>query len=487
MLDIRTLYVAHFAVIVTAGAVMLLSRHWQPGMRSIATWGGGALCLGVGMALASFRGIASDWLTVIVSNGMVAMCPLMIWNGIRRFNRRPARWAESLLFVVGFTASLAYYLYVDENLSVRIIIGSLVLVIGTTASAYELLRWSDRALRRMSWTAAAALMLVAGAQLVRAVTTWRAAPSSDLFTPSLVNQASYLVGIILSALVIFCLAMMANLQLQIELMERSAELERIAGDRDQARLRAEQANRAKSVFLTMMSHELRTPLNVILGFSELGPTVPAEPALPERVKEYFGLINESGIHLLRVINDILDLSKVEAGKMELECVDLDVDYVINSTLRLIAQQASNRGQHLEVAIDAPSPPLFADERAVRQILFNLLSNAVRFTPAGGTVRVRAAATSAGGTEIIVSDTGVGIPRDQIARVTRPFEQIDNSYTRAHGGTGLGLPLVDALVRLHGGTLTIDSEIGVGSDIAVRFPPPDNEPIRESSPLFSPDH
>ena len=484
MLDIRTLYVAHFAVIITAGVVMLLTRRWQPGTRSVGIWGGGAVCFGLGMVLTALRGIAPDWLTVLVSNALSALYPVMIWNGVRKFNGRATRWSASLAFVAGFVALLAWYLYVDENLSVRIVIASLVLAVGTGAGAWELFRWTDPALQRMSWTAGAALMLAAGTQIVRAILTWGGLPQSNLFTPSLANQAGYLVSITVSALLIFSLAMMANLQLQLQLADRSADLERIARDRDDARQRAEQANRAKSVFLTMMSHELRTPLNVILGFSELGPMVPAQPALPERVKEYFGLINESGSHLLRMINDILDLSKVEAGKMELERTDLDVDYVINSTLRLIAQQAHNRSQHLEVAIDAPAL-LFADERAVRQILFNLLSNAVRFTPEGGTVRVSAAATPDGGAEITVSDTGIGIPHDQIARVTMPFEQIDNSYARAHGGTGLGLPLVDGLVRLHGGSLKIDSEVGVGTRIAVRFPPPPTgRHSRESPSLFS---
>jgi signal transduction histidine kinase len=483
VLDIRTLYVAHFAVIITVGLVMLLSRRRQPETRSVGIWGGGAVCFGIGMVLSALRGIAPDWLSVLVSNALGALYPVMIWNGLRKFNGRATRWPASLVLVFGFVASLAYFLYVDENLSARIIIASLVLAAGATASAYELFRWTDPDLRRMSWTGGTALFLVAVIQLGRAYWTWSTTQPYNLFTPSASNQLGYLTGIILSALVIFSLAMMANLQLQQQLADRSVDLERIARDRDQARLRAEEANRAKSVFLTMMSHELRTPLNVILGFSELGPMVPAETALPARVKEYFGLINESGNHLLRVINDILDLSKVEAGKMELECTDLDVDYVINGTLRLIAQQASNRAQHLEVAIDAPPPLLFADERAVRQILFNLLSNAVRFTPDGGTIRVRAEAATDGGAEIIVSDTGVGIPKDQVARVTMPFEQIDNSYTRAHGGTGLGLPLVDGLVRLHGGSLTIDSEVGVGTRIAVRFPPqPKGRHSREAPSL-----
>jgi signal transduction histidine kinase len=483
VLDIRTLYVAHVAVIVTAGTVMLLSRRWQPGMRNVGTWGGAAVCLGVGMALTALRGIAPDWLTVLVANGISAMCPLMIWNGVRKFNGRTTRWPETLTLAAMFVASLAYFLYADESLSARIVIASVLLAVGSGASAYELLRWTNPALRRMSWTASAALMLVLGAQLARAVMTLFGASQSDLFAPTFVNQVSYLAGIVVSSSVIFCLAMMANQQLQIEVADRSAELERIARDRDHARLRAEQANRAKSVFLTMMSHELRTPLNVILGFSELGPAMPAATP-PERIKEYFGLIRESGEHLLRMINDILDLSKVEAGKMEIECADLDIDYVVNSTVRLVSQQAINRGQHLKVAIDSPPPALFADERAVRQILFNLLSNAVRFTPEGGTVRVHAGATAEGGAELVVSDTGVGIPRDQIARLTQPFEQIDNSYQRAHGGTGLGLPLVDALVRLHGGTLTIDSEIDAGTRVSVLFPPgPEAQRSRAPSSLL----
>jgi two-component system cell cycle sensor histidine kinase PleC len=279
---------------------------------------------------------------------------------------------------------------------------------------------------------------------------------------------------------------MANQQLQVRLTERSAEMERIARDRDAAGQRAEQANRAKSVFLTMMSHELRTPLNAILGFSELGPMIKVEPPLPAQITEYFGLIHQSGDHLLRMINDILDLSKVEAGKMELERIDLDVDNAINSTLHLVAQQASSLGQKLEVTIDAPPPRLFADERAVTQILFNLLSNAARFTPAGGIVGVHAAATTDGGATLAVYDTGVGIPPDQIARVTMPFEQIDNSYAQSHGGTGLGLPLVDGLVRLHGGSLTIESEVGVGTRVTVRFPPRprDGQAVTALSPDFA---
>jgi signal transduction histidine kinase len=470
VLDIRTLYVAHVAVIVTAGAVMLLTRRGQHGMRSVGTWGGSAICLGIGMALTALRGVAPDWLTVLVANAISAMCPLMLWNGIRKFNGRAMLWRESVLIDIGFVTSLAFFLYVHDSLPTRIAIAAALLAAGAIAGAYELLRWTKPALRSMSWTAAAAQIVVAVAELARLVSISVGIPPSDLFAPTLINKISYLGGIVISSLIVFSLAMMANLRLQIDLTEHADELERIAGDRDRARLKAEQANRAKSVFLTTMSHELRTPLIVILGFAELGPAMSSDTPLPARTKEYFALIKESGAHLLRMINDILDLSKVEAGKMEIDCTDLVIGDEISSTVRLVAPQANAKAQTLTVTIETPPPHLFADERAVRQILFNLLSNAVRFTPEGGVVQVEAMATENGGIDIVVSDNGIGIPRDQIPRLTLPFERIDNSYARAQGGTGLGLPLVDGLVRLHGGTLTIDSDIGAGTRVTVHFPP-----------------
>ncbi len=470
MLDIRTLFIAHFAVIITAGGIMLLSRRWQPDTRSVGIWGGSALCLGVGLVLSALRDTAPGWLCVLFANALIIFFPLMIWNGVRRFNDRPTRWRESLIVTGLAVALMAYYLYVDVSLSARIAVASFMLAAGCSAGAYELVRWTAPAYRRLSWLTAAAMMAVAGSQFVRTVVAVTGGPQTSLFAPTIANQAAFLAGIVMSALVMFCLVMLANQQLQVRLTQRSAEMERIARDRDIARQRAEQANRAKSAFLTMMSHELRTPLNAILGFSELGPMIKAEPPLPAQIRDYFGLIHQSGDHLLRMINDILDLSKVESGKMELECTDLDVDNAINSTLHLVAQQASSGGQRLGVTIDTPPPRLFADERAVRQILFNLLSNALRFTPAGGVVGVHAAAAPDGGAVLTVHDTGVGIPPDQIARVIMPFEQIDNSYARSQGGTGLGLPLVDSLIRLHGGSLSIESVVGVGTRVTVRFPP-----------------
>jgi signal transduction histidine kinase len=470
MLDISTLFIALFAVIITAGGIMLLSRRWQPDTRSVGIWGGAALCLGIGSLLSAFRDTGPGWLCVLFANVLIIFFPLMIWNGARKFNDRPTLWRKSLAIDGLAVAVMAYYLYVDDSLSARIADASFMIAAGCAAGAWELFRWTARAYRGLSWLTAGALLAVGAAQFARTVIAVTGAPQTSLFAPTIINQAAFLSSIVMAALVMFCLVMLANQQLQVRLAERSTEMERIARDRDAARQRAEQANRAKSVFLTMMSHELRTPLNAILGFSELGPMIKVEPPLPAQITDYFGLIHQSGDHLLRMINDILDLSKVEAGKMELERTELDVGDAINSTLHLVAQQADSLGLKLEIVIDTPPPRLFADERAVRQILFNLLSNAARFTPAGGTVGVHASAMADGGASLAVHDTGVGIPPDQIARVTLPFEQIDNAYAQSHGGTGLGLPLVDGLVRLHGGSLTIESEVGAGTRVTVRFPP-----------------
>ncbi len=470
MLDIRTLYLAQFAVILTAGTVMLLSRRFQPDARSVGIWGGAAITLGIGMLLAANRDVLPLWIGVLIANGLIEASTVMIWNGARVFNGRAVRWPISIALVLANIAAMGVFLYGYNSMSLRIVAATLLLSAGLLAGAYELARWTDPALRRLSWAASASLVIVAISQLSRGVDAITGAPVTSLFASSLTNQIAAVVSIVIIALLMFCLAMMANIRLQLRLAERSAELEQIAHDRDYAGRRAEEANRAKSTFLAMMSHELRTPLNAILGFSELGPVIDRATPPSDRIKEYFGLIHQSGTHLLRLINDILDLSKIEAGKMELDRENIDLDDAIKGALRVIAQQATERSQTLAVAIADPQPRLYADERAVRQILFNLLSNAVRFTPERGTVRVEATAAEGGGANLIVADTGVGIPPDEIARLKIPFEQLNNSYTRSHGGTGLGLPLVDALVRLHGGSLDIESEVGVGTRVTAHFPP-----------------
>ena len=245
--------------------------------------------------------------------------------------------------------------------------------------------------------------------------------------------------------------------------------ERKAHERDliHARDLAEDASRAKSRFLANMSHELRTPLNAILGFSEVMTHQMFGPISPRYV-DYAQLIHESGGHLLSLINSILDMSKIEAGRFKLHPEPFDVSEVTVQSLRFVRFLAERNGVTLEETIDPGVRHMVADKRAVTQILINLLSNGVKFTPRGGTVRI--AATRAGDNiELSVSDTGVGIDAADLKRIGLPFEQVENEHTRAKEGTGLGLALVRALAQLHGGTMTIESQLGEGTTVRVNLP------------------
>ncbi len=235
-----------------------------------------------------------------------------------------------------------------------------------------------------------------------------------------------------------------------------------------ARKAAEDANKAKSNFLASMSHELRTPLNSILGFSEVLQVFDCQNGLSSRCSRNLRHIHASGLHLLNLINDILDLSKIESGKMEIEPQPLALAPLVEDVCASLRETASQKGLTLDSELPAGLPLLWADERSVRQILLNLLSNAIKFTPEGGAVGVGAAVRS-NGIDLIVADNGIGIPEGQLDRVLKPFEQLDNRFSRTHGGTGLGLSLVRGLVELHGGHLGIDSKSGQGTRFTVWLP------------------
>jgi signal transduction histidine kinase len=234
-----------------------------------------------------------------------------------------------------------------------------------------------------------------------------------------------------------------------------------------AKVSADEANRAKSEFLASMSHELRTPLNAILGYSEIIKNGMFGPA-GERYCEYARDIHQSGIHLLALINDVLDLSKLEAKQFKLRDEIVQIGELADSCISLTEPQAKQGKLTVKKQVPASLPALLADEVRVRQILTNLLSNAVKFTPEGGHIHISAAEIN-GGIAITVTDTGIGIPRDQLAKVLEPFHQIDSKISRKHQGTGLGLALAKNLAELHGGTLTIDSEVNEGTSVTIAFP------------------
>ncbi len=246
--------------------------------------------------------------------------------------------------------------------------------------------------------------------------------------------------------------------------ETSAELAHAA------MLSANSANLAKSEFLANMSHELRTPLNAIIGFSDM---IVNDLQQPEhdgaKHLEYTQDINESGKHLLGVINDILDLAKIEAGELDLHEQEIDTESAIDYCLRLFSKSARANELRLEHRVAADIPALWGDERKFKQILINLLTNAVKFTPAGGKVGMEAFVDEDGGLTVKVFDTGIGIAAEDIGKAMAPFLQVDSTLGRKHDGTGLGLPLTKAFAELHDGSFELNSEVGVGTTVIVRFP------------------
>ncbi len=264
-------------------------------------------------------------------------------------------------------------------------------------------------------------------------------------------------------------AFRARPALERSLRRSKEEAERVAAAATDAMEKAIAANRAKTEFLANMSHELRTPLNAIIGFSQVIRDQTFGTNRSEKYVEYARDINCSGQHLLGVINDILDLAKIEFGKATLYEETFPLDDLVQGCLRLIQDRAVQNG--LELTYDAPRiPPILrADERKLKQILINLLSNAVKFTPAGGRIWVTVEEETDGGLALTVADNGIGIAPEDIERALAPFSQVDSSLARKYDGTGLGLPLSKALAELHGGSLQLASQLGSGTRVTVRLP------------------
>jgi signal transduction histidine kinase len=247
------------------------------------------------------------------------------------------------------------------------------------------------------------------------------------------------------------------------------EAERAAQAEREARSKAEAANRSKSEFLANMSHELRTPLNAIIGFSEMMKDGVMGPLQNQVYEGYSQDIHRSARHLLEVINDVLDLSKIEFGKADLQEGDVDLDEAIRGCVRLIDERAT-RGQVSVEYKPAVAPPLLrADGRRIRQILINLLSNAVKFTPPSGRVSIHVIASEGGGVVVAVVDTGIGIKAADMEKVMAPFGQGDTSLERKYEGTGLGLPLCKAFAEMHDGRLFLESTPGSGTAACLFLP------------------
>ncbi len=237
-----------------------------------------------------------------------------------------------------------------------------------------------------------------------------------------------------------------------------------------AKAEAEHANRSKSEFLAYMSHELRTPLTSILGFSEMIQLEMLGPVGVPEYRDYADAVHVSGHHLLQIVNDVLDLAAVEVGKLALQYDTFDVARAVISSLRLVGTLASEKRLRLINTVSQSLPPITADYRRVQQILLNLLANAIKFTPSGGLVTIDARIEDDSSLTLTITDTGIGISRDDLTKLMEPFSQVGKATARRQQGSGLGLHLSRNLAKLHGGSLTLESEPGKGTRAALRLPP-----------------
>jgi two-component system cell cycle sensor histidine kinase PleC len=381
----------------------------------------------------------------------------------------------------------AYQYYDDSEGDVESWLQCFVMIQAFGSAAWGLMPWlcwePGNTLNHM-FIAASAMAVIAG--LVVARGSNMRMYISNLMPLSLMMSGRFLFGDNITDIVIGCIApfvafqlwytgrplvlrMGEDARLRFKVEDLARELEETRDEALRKRFEAETANASKTAFLANMSHELRTPLNAILGFSEIIAQECFGPVGSERYRDYAGDIHASGAHLLSLINDLLDVAKIEAGRMDIAPYPLDAVRTFDIALKLIGTKAREKDQALVIAVEENAPGLYADERALKQILINLVSNAVKFTPLGGRIEVIGSRAANGDFQIMVRDNGPGIPREKIDNIFQPFNQVDNRFDRQAGGTGLGLALVRGLAELHGGRAWMESEFGRGCSVFVTLP------------------
>ena len=435
--------------------------------------------------------------TVIYNPIMTALATVAFVLGPDTFGRVPV-WrmlaAVAIQVVTSFLARIVYRVNRDPNYTLATVQNELVIfmvVYSIGSGAVGWLFWSDgNAVNNIYIGILMVCVVWAGAftrsahRMIFMVGTLTTSAVFWLRFATASGHAALVMTAIIPVYMVYILVMGAVARKRVDEMlavrfanEDLTDALRLA--RDDAlhkRFEAEAANASKTIFLANMSHELRTPLNAILGFSDIIAEQTFGSAL-ERYREYARDIHNSGAHLLSLINDLLDVAKIEAGKMEIDPQPLDPEPLLESVRRLMGSRALAKGQTLSFTTEADLPSLVADPRAVKQIVLNLVSNAVKYTGQGGRISVSCGASQSGGVVIRVEDDGPGIAKEKLAKVFKPFSQVDNRYDSNGGGTGLGLALVQGLAQLHGGHATIESEVGTGTKVAVYFPSAKQVPMQ----------
>lgn len=400
---------------------------------------------------------AALWL-LAMTTAQVALMALCGWY-LKASGQMPqAHWRRYFLFGeammgVGW-ASLALYLSAAQDAASGVVLLLMILVVAASVLLSVMLPM-------VLWAGGLPAALVAIA--------WLAASGTPAFNALAVITGATFVYLFLLGRHLRMLVL-GTRQAQADRDSHIADLEKARLGLDAARAQAEEANLAKSRFLAAMSHELRTPLNAIVGFSEVMKSEVFGPLTIPQYREYVRDIHNSGQHLLHMINEILDLSRIEAGRYELSERVVDFGAVVAECHHLLKLKAKAKRIIVEEIFEKGMPPVKADENALRQVALNLLSNALKFTPEGGSITLKLGWTAAGGQYLRVTDTGPGIAEDEIPLVLTSFGRGSLAVKAGEQGTGLGLPIVKGLVRLHGGEFRLRSRLGEGTDVVVMLPP-----------------